>query len=58
MRLEVFVSLDEVRGPALADRRYLAVGEQSVSHLLNTTQSRGESSRIQIENELNYDLFL
>jgi hypothetical protein len=40
------VSLDEVRGPALADRWRLAVGEQSVSHLLNTTQSRGEPSRI------------
>ena len=58
MRIKRFVSLDEVSSPTLADGWHIPVCKQSVAHFFNTTQSRGKTSQIQVQNILDNYLFL
>jgi hypothetical protein len=43
MRPKVWLPLDEIDSPGLADRRCIAISKQSLRHFFNITQSRRNS---------------
>jgi hypothetical protein len=57
-RLELWLSLDEIRCLAIADWRCAAVCEQSIGHFFQPNESRRVESRIQIKDVLDDRLLL